>query len=582
MAFRSRRFGRATAFRSREGASRFGRGRRRLRACSGADPFVEELRRTPPSAGAVVTEHPLATLVGLETLDAGGNAADAAVAAALALAVVYPQAGNLGGGGFAVWVPAEGDPKTIDFRESTPAGYDADLYLDANGDVVPERSLSTPLAVGVPGSPLGLWHLYERFGIKDGGQNLFRFAQLAEGAIQLAEEGFDVDPYLEEILSRRSIRERLTRDPGAAALFYPGGRGLAVGDRLVQPRLASTLRAIAQSGARGFYGGAVAQAIIDDLRDADLRAGFVAGERGMTLEDLGSYRIAFREPVRGTFEGREIISMGPPSSGGIALIQTLGILEGLPLGARRRKALTRIEQGLDGPAEIPAARWSAEEPAPSGIDAQALHWWIEAMRSAFADRAEHLGDPEHHAVPVDQLLSPGWLAERRIAIGDRARPNVAPWTAPPVEGSDETTHISVIDRFGNAVSLTTTLNGSFGSGIYVEEAGILLNNELDDFSIKPGTPNMFGLVGGEANQLGPGRRPLSSMTPTVVRNSSGRVEVVIGAPGGPRIITATTQVLLRLIAYEQDLESALRAPAHPLSSGCRRRRASRRAGRRRS
>lgn len=522
-------------------------------ACRGTDPFVETARAVRPEAGAVVSEHPLATQVGLAVLDAGGNAADAAVATALALAVVYPQAGNLGGGGFAVFVGADGNASTLDFREVAPAGYAQDLYLGADGEVVKERSLVTPLAVGVPGSPLGLWELYRRHGSRR-----LSFAQLCEGAIALAENGFTVDPWLARDLASPSNQALLTHDPGAAAKFYPGGAPLAEGDRLVQPELGATLRRLAQRGpVGGFYRGEVAEALVADLREADRRAGFVAGERLLSLADLAAYEVRERPPLVGSFAGRTLVAMGPPSSGGVALLQVLGILEGMPLQRQRDARRERLALGLDVASEgDPAER----EAASLGLDARAVHWWIEAFRRAFADRAEHLGDPDHVDVPVGELLAPAWLASRRVSIGERADLAVGALVRAPREASAETTHLSVVDRDGNAVALTTTLNDTFGSGLYVDAAGFLLNNELDDFSIKPGTPNLFGLVGGAANQLAPGRRPLSSMTPTVVLAPSGRVEVVIGAPGGPRIITAVTQVLLRMLAYGQPLEDAIRAP----------------------
>lgn len=532
-----------------------------LPACSSVDPFVETQRAVRPEAGAVVSEHPLATRVGLAVLDAGGNAADAAVATALALAVVYPQAGNLGGGGFALWVPAGGPAASLDFRETAPQGYAQDLYLDARGEVITERSLRTPLAVGVPGSPLGLWELYRQFGSRR-----LSFAQLAAGAIALAEDGFTVDPWLARDLSHDSTRALLTHDPGAAALFYPQGKALAEGERLVQPRLAATLRRLAQRGpAAGFYRGEVAEAIVADLREADERAGFVAGERLLSRADLEAYDVRARKPLEGTFAGRRVISMGPPSSGGVVLLQVLGILEGLPLQHQRRAQLERRRQGLQRGLEGLAAADIDGEPVPTsdeelGLDARAVHWWIEAFRRAFADRAEHLGDPDHFAVPLAELLAPEWIHARRVSIGERADLTVGALALTPAAGAGETTHLSVIDREGNAVSLTTTLNGTFGSGLFVDDAGFLLNNELDDFSIKPGTPNMFGLVGSKANQLAPLRRPLSSMTPTVVLAADGRVELVLGAPGGPRIISAVTQVVLRMLAYGQDLEAAVRAP----------------------
>lgn len=514
-------------------------------ACRAADPFGQEPGVPRPATGAVVSAHPLATRAGLKILEDGGNAADAAVATALVLAVVYPQAGNLGGGGFAVWVPREGEPNTLDFRELAPAGFIPELYQDAAGEVVPERSLATPLAVGVPGTPAGLYELYRRYGSKAQG---LTFADLCEPAISLAREGFQVDAWLARDLRSSGARARLEADPGARELFYPGGAPLAEGQVLKQPRLAATLERLARGGSKAFYGGPIAEAIVQSLRAADERAGIVAGSHSMTLEDLASYKVEQRKPLVGRFRGYEVISMGPPSSGGLVLLQVLAVLNGFPLDAERAAALSAFELGDDPSNTV------------CGVSPRRVHWWIEALRMAFADRAMHLGDPDKHAVPVRSLLSAGWVARRRVSIGEHARPNVAPWAPDPPPESDQTTHLSVLDGEGNAVSLTTTLNTSFGSGILVAEAGFLLNNELDDFSIQAGTPNLYGLVGGEANQLAPRKRPLSSMTPTVVRRSNGAVSLVIGSPGGPKIITAVLQVVLRVLVLEQDLESAIRAP----------------------
>jgi len=514
-----------------------------LVACRADPPIGLPLVGAPPEAGAVVSEHPLATAVGVAILERGGNAADAAVASALALAVVFPQAGNLGGGGFVLWVPEEGDPATLDFREIAPAGYEARLYLDEAGEVVRERSRHTPLAVGVPGTPAGLFDLFRRFGSKR-----FSFPELCAPAIELARGGFQVDPWLAQQLRRESIRTLLTRDPASAALFYPGGEPLAEGQRFVQPKLGDTLQRYARGGAEAFYRGATAEAILDGLRAADLRAGGVTRGGEMTLADLADYQVQPRRPLSGWFRGHQVIGMGPPGSGGVVLLQVLGILDGFPIDAEREHTFDRAELGL------------SDAGLEDGISARALHWWIEALRCAFADRAEHLGDPDRHPVPLAQLLSAEWIAERRVGIGERSNPDVGAMVPPPAPESSETTHLSVVDRQGNAVSLTTTLNGSFGSGILAADAGFLLNNELDDFSIRAGTPNMFGLVGGAANQLMPGKRPLSSMTPTVVRDAEGHVQLVLGAPGGPRIITAVTQVLLRVLAYDQSLEQAVHAP----------------------
>lgn len=530
--------------------------------CSSVHPLGKMTSSRLPESGAVVSEHPLATKAGLIALEAGGNAADAAVATALALAVVYPQAGNLGGGGFALWSSPGQLPESLDFREMAPSAYTAELYLDAEGDVVRSRSLATPLAVGVPGSPLGLFELYRKHGSKR-----LSFARLCEGAIRLAEDGFTVDPWLASTLERADIKVLLGADPGGAALFYPDGQALKAGDRLVQPALAKTLRIYAASGPEGFYKGAVSRAILADLKDADERMGRVAGSALLSADDLRGYKTHWRKPLVGAFRGFQVIGMGPPSSGGVALLQVLGMLDGLPLDADRLDTMKRIELGLDlapTSARLGTARDDdtsiAEAAAPVGLSARGVHWWIEAMRRAFADRAAHLGDPKQMIVSVEQLLDPAWVAERRVSIADQADTSVGAWAPSVPNGSDETTHLSVVDRDGNAVSMTTTLNGSFGSGIYVDGAGFLLNNELDDFSIQAGTPNAYGLVGAQANQLNPGRRPLSSMCPVIVRNDSGAVEVVLGSPGGPRIITAVIQVLLRVLVYEQSLVEAVRAP----------------------
>ncbi|QDV07053.1 Gamma-glutamyltranspeptidase precursor [Planctomycetes bacterium Poly30] len=542
--------------------------------CTAVDPFGKKEVFVTPERGAVVSEHPLATKAGLLMLEAGGNAADAAVATALALAVVYPQAGNLGGGGFALWAEPGKPPESLDFREMAPSRYTASLYLDGDGELVKTRSLVTPLAVGVPGSPLGLFELYAKHGSKD-----VSWARLCESAIRLAEDGFTVDPWLAAILRRTEISLLLRADPGAAETFYPGGQPLKAGDRLVQPRLAQTLRIYAAQGPKGFYKGVVARAIVRDLKDADERSGRVAGSALLSEADLENYVIHWRQPLIGSFRGNQIVAMGPPSSGGVALLQVMGMLEGLPLDVDRADSLRRIELGLDpapvmGRLGIPSRGDSSstgdgpsigdggvlDQREPTGVSARAVHWWIEAMRRAFADRAAHLGDPDQMEVSVAQLLDPRWIAERRVSIGERADTDVLAWAPSVPDGSGETTHLSVVDDEGNAVSLTTTLNGSFGSGIFVDEAGFLLNNELDDFSIQAGTPNMFGLVGAEANQLHPGRRPLSSMCPVIVRNEEGNVSLVAGSPGGPRIITAVIQVLLRVLVYEQGLVEAIRAP----------------------
>ena len=500
----------------------------------------EELFEAPQvQAGAVVSEHPLATAVGLDVLSAGGNAADAAVATALALAVVYPQAGNIGGGGFAVCADNGEAPVALDFREVAPAGAIAERYLDAEGRFVPRRSIEGPLAVGVPGSPLGLHSLW-----KERGSRRLLWADLVAPALRLARDGFEVDPWLARDLARKSVAARMNGP--AREIFYPGGEPLRAGQLLVQADLARTLEAYAARGPDAFYTGPVAEAIVATLRGEpvpDAAAGIAPGALPPTggmieLEDLAAYHINWPSPLIGRFQGNELITMPPPSSGGLVILQALALLEGLPLGTE----VAAMRTAGDGRPTAPMA-----------------HWWIEALRRSFADRAAHMGDPAFHAVPVEELLAPEWILERRTSIGPRADLTIGPWTPPPPPESTETTHLSVIDTEGSAVSLTTTLNGWFGSGILVGGQGFFLNNELDDFAIQAGAPNQFGLVGDRANAIEPGKRPLSSMSPTLVRDDTGAVRMVIGSPGGPRIITSVFQVLLRVLLLEEDLHPAVRA-----------------------
>ena len=501
-----------------------------LGACVGPDLDREVVWPTP-ARGMVVSEHPLATEVGLAILDRGGNAADAAVATALALAVVYPQAGNLGGGGFALWVPHQGPARALDFRETAPAAVDADTYLDDAGAPIPGLTLDGALAAGVPGTPEGLWRLHSWAGA-------LSFREVVAPAVALAAGGFEVEPWLARDLRREKERARLEASPGSRALFYPEGEPLEVGDRLVQPELAATLERYAREGPAGFYRGPVAARIVEEM---------VAGGGAITAADLAGYASVEREPLVTWFRGLEIVTMPPPSSGGIVLSQVLRVLDGFPLDVERDRALARAARdGVVGP--------------EAGISERALHWWIEAMRVAFADRAEHLGDPDHADVPTEALLSQTWINARRMGIGERASPGARPWVVAPPEAGGETTHLCVLDEDGNAVSLTTTLNTTFGSGLMVRGAGFLLNNEMDDFALRPGVPNEYGLLGSAANAVAPGKRPLSSLTPTVIRGQGGIVRMVIGSPGGPRIITAIIQVILRVLVYGQELEAAIRAP----------------------
>jgi gamma-glutamyltranspeptidase/glutathione hydrolase len=458
-------------------------------SCRSRAALQPEARWRMPKAGAVASEHPLATEVGLAILDRGGNAADAAVATALALSVVYPQAGNLGGGGFALWVPHVGDARAFDFREKAPAAADAILYLGHDGKPVASRSVRGPLAVGVPGSPRGLHELWRACGSRK-----LRFDELVAPALHLAREGFTVDAWLARDLAVEETRAKM--NAFAQQVFYPGDRPLREGERLRQPDLANTLEQLALEGADAMYKGRVAEAIVAELAASpiplDSSAGANEASEGrpwMTLADLSNYEVRERAPLHGWFRGMEIVTMPPPSSGGIALLQALGVLEGMPLDAQKHRAgvARAIERGKGEPEGVDSPFF----------DERMAHWWIEAARRAFADRAEHMGDPDFFPVPTRELLAPEWIARRRVSIGANAAPAVPAWQ--PAREGTQTTHLSVLDAAGNAVSLTTTLNSLFGSGILVRGAGFFLNDEMDDFALQAGIPNQFGLVGGAAD-----------------------------------------------------------------------------------
>ncbi len=474
-----------------------------------ADPAIaahpEAARGT---GGAVACAAPAATAAGLETLAAGGNAADAAVATALALAVVHPSAGNLGGGGFAV-VRIRGEVNTLDFRETAPADATHDMYLDAKGEPRREASLIGPLAAGVPGSPTGLFELHKKYG-------QLPWKRVVEPAIRLAREGFVVTRRLERSLEASS--EKLLSFPETAAVWFPGGKPPKPGSVMRLPHLAATLEAYAERGVPALTEGPIAAAVemASRLHGGILRAA-----------DLSAYRAVWRKPVRFKAYGWDVISMPLPSSGGIILGETCGLLE-------------RLE-------------W--EELPRFGADRS--HLLAEVWRRAYADRYL-LGDPRTSLANSSQLLDPDWLDLRAAEITtDRATPSdsVASWSRELAEESPETTHLSVMDGDGNAVSLTTTLNGSYGCGLLVPGAGFILNNEMDDFAVAPGKPNYYGLIQGEANSVGPGKRMLSSMSPTVAWK--GREVIVVGSPGGSRIPTATAQVLLNLIVDSDELQAAV-------------------------
>ncbi|MCC4271825.1 gamma-glutamyltransferase [Marinobacter nauticus] len=467
------------------------------------------------SQGMVATSHTLATEVALKVLKDGGNAIDAAVTAGFALAVTQPRSGNIGGGGFLVYSPGNGDaPEAIDYRETAPAAATETMFQDQDGNVVSERSRFSHKAAGVPGTVAGLALALERHGT-------LSLSQALAPAIRLAREGFVVPHRFTEGLEQ--ARDRLERWPATRATFYKkDGSAPQPGEVFRQPELADTLQRIAEQGIKGFYEGETARLIVAEMQ---------RGEGLITLEDLRNYEPAVRQPVHGTYRGFDIYSMSPPSSGGTHIVQILNILEDYPIG-----------------------EWGHNS-------ANTIHHMAEAMKLAYADRSEYLGDTDFVAVPLQGLTSKGYADQLRASIkADKARPagEIAPGKPGPRE-SPETTHFSVVDRWGNAVSNTYTINFSYGSGITVAGAGFLLNNEMDDFSAKPGVPNAYGLIGGEANKVEPGKRMLSSMSPTIVRKDN-RNFLVTGSPGGSRIITTTLQVIMNVIDHNMNIQTAVSAP----------------------
>jgi gamma-glutamyltranspeptidase/glutathione hydrolase len=478
---------------------------------------------TPPAAapavaggGAVVSGHRLATAAGIAALHDGGNAVDAAVVTALALAVVYPEAGNLAGGGFAV-VRHGGEVQTLDFRETAPAAARANMYLDERGQPIPDASLVGPLAAGVPGSPAGLYELHHRFG-------KLPWARVVAPAVRLASAGFAVDQHLREVLGKADNRKLLGRFPESARIWLPGGEPPALGSLFRQPELAATLSLYAERGPTAIVGGTVAAAVEAAAR----RHGGI-----LTAADLASYRAVWQRAL--TFEayGWKLAAMDLPSSGGIILAQTLGMLE--------RVGWERLP------------RFGADRD----------HLLVETFRRAFADRFL-LGDPASTRATAAQLLDPRWIAARAAGIDRRhATPSsqIRHWTeaaaaATPAESS-ETAHLSAVDGDGNLVALTTTLNGLFGCGLYVPEIGFL-NNEMDDFATAPGRPNVYGLVQGEANAVGAGKRMLSAMTPVVAWR--GGESFSLGGRGGSRIPSHTAQVLINLLIDLDPLQLAVDRP----------------------
>ena len=458
----------------------------------------------------VVAQEPLAADVGVAVLQAGGNAIDAAVAVGFALAVTHPFAGNLGGGGFLLARFADGRTTFIDFREKAPLRATHNMYLDASGEVTKDSQLGWR-ASGVPGSVRGFELAHQKYGHKG-------WAELLEPAVRLASEGFPVSYALAQSLHSDSTVRKLSQFPESKRIFL----SVDYGDKLVQPGLARTLKRIQDRGAADFYQGETAQ---------KLAAAMKAHGGLITLADLKQYQAVERTPLRGHYRDYEIITAPPPSSGGIGILQMLGMLEG-----------------------------SGYEKTGAG-SAASIHYVAEVMRRFYADRSEYFGDPDFYKVPVTKLLDPAYIARRRSSIDPQhATPSdqIRPGKLAGREGS-ETTHFNIVDAEGNAVAVTYTLNGGYGSGVTVPGLGFLLNNEMDDFSAKPGSENMYHLIQGEANAIQPGKRPLSAMTPTLLLRD-GKLFMALGAPGGARIINGVLQVILNVVDFHMNVQDAVDWP----------------------
>ena len=463
--------------------------------------------------GAMVSSRStLASTAGVKIMKQGGNAIDGAVATAFALAVTYPSAGNIGGGGFAVIYFQDGKVITQDHREMAPAAAHRDMYLDENGDEIKGLSRSTLLAAGVPGSVEGLLSLLEEYGTNTR-------KEVMAPAIKLAEEGFLLDPLLAEHIN--SAGQALLKNPAAAKKFTIDGRSLQAGDTWKQPDLAKTLRLISDKGRDGFYDGETADLIVQEM----LKGGGI-----ISHEDLANYRAVYREPVHTNYRGYDVWTMGPPSSA-VLVLQMLNMLE---------------------PFDLRSMGWGSSE---------AIHLMIEAERRAYADRAEHLGDSDFYDVPLDMLVDKKYAARRFSDFNKKkaSTSNTIFAGVGPAKESLETTHFSVIDKSGTAVAFTTTLNSPYGNKIVIPGTGILLNNEMNDFSVKPNTANQFDLIGREANAIAPRKRMLSSMSPTIV-SKNGVPVLVTGSPGGSTIITTTLQVILNVVDHEMPLEDAVSLP----------------------
>lgn len=461
--------------------------------------------------GAVVTAHPIASEVGVEILKKGGNAVDAAIAVKFALAVVYPNAGNLGGGGFMVFRGRDGSVSSLDFREKAPEKASRDMYLDKDGNPITDLSLYGQLASGVPGSVAGMDAAYKKYGT-------IAWKDLVQPAIDLATKGFPITKQQAGEFNRYKARFQKFNPNGAAIIRDAEWKE---GDLFVQSELAETLKRIAEQGRDGFYKGKTAEYIIDEMK---------RGNGIISLKDLENYQASWRDPIVGMYKNYKVISMPPPSSGGVALMALLQSVEKYPL-----------------------AKWGFQHDST-------VRAMVEAERRVYADRATHLGDPDFYRVPIANLTDAKFNQDRMAKVNlDKATPSDQVKAAKfPGYESEETTHYSIVDKNGNAVSLTTTINGSYGSCVWVDGAGFLLNNEMDDFSVKPGSPNMYGLLGGKANSIEPGKRMLSAMTPTIIEED-GKLKMVVGTPGGSTIITSVFQTILNVLEFDMSAQESVSA-----------------------
>lgn len=475
--------------------------------------FAQQPFATRGKNGMVVSASKIASEVGVDILKKGGNAIDAAVAVGFALAVTYPSAGNIGGGGFMVIHFKDGKNTSIDFREKAPMNAHEKMYLDSLGNFLPSLSQEGETSAGVPGSVAGLIFALEKYGT-------LSLKEVIKPAIKLAQKGFILDYKLAQSINYH-LNDFL-KYPSSAKIFTKNGKPFKEGDLFIQTDLARTLKLILKKGRDGFYKGETADKIVNQMRKT---GGYI------TYEDLENYQAIERQPIISTFKGYKIISMGPPSGGGVILLQSLNVLENF---------------------EFSKNDWNSSS---------YIHKLVETFKYAYADRSKHLGDSDFYPVPLVELLNKDYSQRIFSQIGEYATPSseISPTKFPEYNEGQETTHYSVIDKFGNAVSVTTTINSSYGSRVVVEGAGFLLNNEMDDFSSKPGVPNQFGLTGSQANKIEPDKRMLSSMTPTIVLKQDKPI-LILGSPGGSTIPTAVLQVIMNYLVFGMDIQTAVNSP----------------------